>query len=79
MQFSMPRASRYLWLHLALKVAMRLSSLESCANTISMGGRARGGSLPITPTYSSRPAMNSSTMAAVLWRVWMKSTRSARA
>ena len=47
--FWMPRLSRYFTLHLALNVAMRLSTLGSLPNTISIGGSATGFSLPITP------------------------------
>ena len=73
--FSMPRLARYLPLHLALKVAIRPSTLGSLLKTISMGGSALGRSLPMTPTYSSRPSMNSSTMASVPILSWMNPMR----
>ena len=50
-------------LHALGRDRQRLSGI--CANDISHTGNTSSRSLPITPTYSSRPSMNCSTMAAV--------------
>jgi hypothetical protein len=45
------------------------------ANDISHTGQTSSRSLPITPTYNSRPSTNCSMMAAVSRLSWMNCTR----
>ena len=62
----MPCFFWYLTLHFTRSVAMRQLLSGNLANDISHTGNTCSRSLPITPTYSSRPSMNSSTIAGVM-------------
>ena len=62
---SMPCFFWYLTLHFTRSVAMCQLYSDIFANDISHTGNTCSRSLPITPTYSSRPSTNCSTIAGV--------------
>ena len=57
---------------------MRCSRASASPNVSSMIGSTWTLSLPSRPTYSSRPSISSSTIAAWRYFSWMNFTRSAR-
>ena len=71
----MPCRFWYLTLHFTRSVAMRQLLSDILANDISHTGNTRRRWLPMTPTYSSRPSMNCSTIAGVRMVSWMYLTR----
>src|SRR6266571_2763246 len=57
---------------------MRCSPVSASPNVISTIGSTSSAALPMSPTYSSRPSISSSTIAAWLNFSWTNFTRSAR-